>query len=56
MNAPSGVIEGGWEYVWAAYAMTAVILLGYAVSLIARYRAERRKAARGETGASEVFS
>lgn len=50
MNAPSGVIAGGWEYVWAAYSVTAVILLGYAGSLIARYRAERRKAARGRPG------
>ena len=45
MNAPSGVIAGGWEYVIAAYTATAVILLGYAASLIARYRAERRRAA-----------
>ena len=54
MNAPSGVIAGGWEYVVAAYAITAVILLGYAASLIARYRAERRRAAR--QGAFEVQS
>jgi hypothetical protein len=50
MNAPSGVIVGGWEYVVAAYAATAVILIGYAVSLIARYRAERKRAARAGTG------
>jgi hypothetical protein len=54
MSAPSGVIEGGWEYVWAAYAVSAVILLGYAASLIARYRAERARAEREGTGASEV--
>jgi heme exporter protein CcmD len=48
MSAPAGVIEGGWEYVWAAYAITAVILLGYAASLTARYRAEQRRAARQE--------
>jgi hypothetical protein len=49
VSAPSGVIVGGWEYVWAAYSVTAVILLGYTASLIARYRAERRKAARAGT-------
>ena len=54
MNAPSGVIEGGWEYVWAAYSLTAVILLGYAATLIVRYRAERRKAAREGAGAPGV--
>jgi hypothetical protein len=54
VNAPTGVIVGGWEYVWAAYAVTAVILLGYAASLIARYRSERGKAARA--GAPEVHS
>jgi hypothetical protein len=54
MSAPSGVIVGGWEYVWAAYSVTAAILLGYTASLIARYRGERRKAARG--GAPEVTS
>jgi heme exporter protein CcmD len=56
VNAPSGVIEGGWEYVWAAYAVTAVILLGYAASLLARYRAERRRAARAQTESPEVHS
>ena len=50
MNAPSGVIVGGWEYVWAAYSVTAAILIGYAGSVIARYRAERRRAAREGTG------
>ena len=49
MSAPSGVIVGGWEYVWAAYSVTAAILFGYAASVIARYRAEQRRAAR-ETG------
>ena len=35
-----GVVEGGWEYVTAAYLATAVILVSYAISVIARYRAE----------------
>ena len=38
-----GVIEGGWGFVWAAYGVSAVILIGYAVSLHRRYLAERRK-------------
>jgi heme exporter protein CcmD len=37
----TGVVEGGWEFVWAAYAATAVTLLGYALSVHRRYRAER---------------
>ena len=43
MAAGAGVISGGWEFVWAAYGVTAVILTGYAVSVIARYRAQRRR-------------
>jgi heme exporter protein CcmD len=46
MPAEAGVIRGGWEFVWAAYGVSAVILTGYAVSVIVRYRAERRR--RGE--------
>ena len=50
-----GVIVGGWEFVWAAYAVTAVILLGYAVSVHLRYRAacarrERERGAAPEAG------
>lgn len=44
MNAPpAGVIEGGWEFVIAAYVATAAILLGYAVSVLQRYRKERSR-------------
>lgn len=43
MEETAGVISGGWGFVWAAYAVTAVILIGYAVSVIARYRAQRRR-------------
>jgi len=28
-----GMIQGGWEYVWAAYGVTWVGLLGYIISL-----------------------
>jgi len=41
-----GVIIGGWEYVWMAYGLTATILIGYAVSLVLRYRAEKARAER----------
>ncbi len=36
----TGVIEGGWEYVVAAYVASAVVLLGYALSVFWRYRRE----------------
>ena len=39
----SGVIQGGWEFVSAAYIASAVILLGYAFSVIWRYRRERSR-------------
>jgi hypothetical protein len=42
----SGVIAGGWEYVVAAYVVTGMVLLGYAVSILARLRAESRRAER----------
>jgi heme exporter protein CcmD len=38
-----GVIEGGWEFVWAAYGVFTLVLAGYALSIYARYRAERRR-------------
>jgi hypothetical protein len=42
----SGVISGGWEFVTAAYAVSAFVFVGYTVSVLLRYRAERRRAAR----------
>jgi hypothetical protein len=39
----SGVIQGGWEFVIAAYAVSAALLGGYAASVHARYRRERRR-------------
>jgi len=38
-----GVIEGGWEFVWSAYGLSAAVLVGYAVSIHLRYRAERAR-------------
>jgi hypothetical protein len=43
-----GVLEGGWEFVWAAYGITAAVFLGYAVSLLLRLRGERARAARAK--------
>jgi heme exporter protein CcmD len=41
-----GYIEGGWEFVWAAYGVTAVVLVAYAVSVFLRYRAAKALVAR----------
>jgi heme exporter protein CcmD len=41
-----GVIEGGWEFVWGAYGITALMLLSYALSVHLRFRAERARAKR----------
>lgn len=49
-----GVIEGGWEFVWGAYGMTAAVLLLYALSLHARYRFERERAERERLRGQEV--
>ena len=38
----TGILEGGWPYVWGAYGVSAAILIGYALSIHLRYRAERR--------------
>lgn len=40
----NGIVTGGWEFVWAAYALTAIVLLGYGVMVVTRARAERRRA------------
>ena len=42
----TGVIQGGWGFVVAAYAVSGVVLLGYAISVHLRYRAERGRARR----------
>lgn len=46
MTPQHGVIEGGWEFVWGAYGVTALMLLGYALSVHLRFRAERARAQR----------
>ena len=42
----SGVIEGGWEFVVAAYAVTAAVLGVYAISVFLRFRGETTRATR----------
>jgi hypothetical protein len=41
----SGVVEGGWGFVAAAYLVSAAVLGGYAVSVFLRFRNERERAA-----------
>lgn len=41
-----GYLEGGWEYVWTAYGITAGVFIGYAASVIWRYRGARARAVR----------
>ena len=43
----TGIIEGGWAFVWGAYGASALILIGYAVSVHRRYRDERRRSGKG---------
>ena len=37
----TGIVTGGWEFVWAAYGITFTVLGGYAISLIVRVRGEK---------------
>lgn len=36
----TGVVTGGWEFVWAAYGITAAALFIYGVTLVTRLREE----------------
>lgn len=38
-----GVIQGGFEFVIAAYTVTLVVLGGYWIHLVRRYRDEKRR-------------
>ena len=38
-----GVVTGGWEFVVAAYSVTAVVFVGYTASVLFRVRAGDRK-------------
>jgi hypothetical protein len=41
-----GVVTGGWNFVVAAYSITAAVLTIYGVTLITRLREERLRAAK----------
>lgn len=51
-----GIIQGGWEFVWAAYGISAAVFLGYGASLVLRFRAEAARAAREAARSPEVPS
>ncbi|HEU4887409.1 MAG TPA: hypothetical protein VFV49_05940 [Thermoanaerobaculia bacterium] len=38
-----GVISGGWEFVWAAYGISAAVFVLYGISLVVRLREARKK-------------
>ncbi|HYS10529.1 MAG TPA: hypothetical protein VEP66_17450 [Myxococcales bacterium] len=40
----SGTVQGGWEFVIAAYVVTSVVLGSYAASVFLRYRNEKSRA------------
>jgi hypothetical protein len=40
----TGVVQGGWEFVAAAYILSAIVLTGYATSVFVRYRSTKRRA------------
>ena len=44
----NGIVVGGWEFVWAAYALTSIALFGYGVMTITSAREHRRRAEAGQ--------
>lgn len=42
-TATGGVISGGWEFVWAAYGITAAMFIIYTTSLVVRLKEGRQK-------------
>jgi hypothetical protein len=46
----SGVIQGGWEFVLAAYTVSALVLGGFFVSVHLRFRKELERRRREEGG------
>jgi hypothetical protein len=50
----TGVVHGGWNFVIAAYTVSALVYFGYALSIHLRYRSERARAAREASQPSEV--
>jgi hypothetical protein len=49
----AGVVAGGWAFVTAAYLVTLLVLGAYTASVVARYRAEARRAARDRARSEE---
>jgi len=37
-TADQGVLQGGWEFIWAAYGATWLFMGGYALTLVTRSR------------------
>jgi hypothetical protein len=37
----NGVVSGGWSFVWAAYAITLIVLGGYGATVVQRYFGSR---------------
>jgi hypothetical protein len=50
MNTAGGVISGGWEFVTAAYTLTAIFLGFYVFSVLSRFSKEREAARRRASG------
>jgi hypothetical protein len=46
----NGVISGGWNFVLAAYTVTALVLTIYGATIIARLRDELSRAAKERRG------
>ena len=44
------MIQGGWEFVVAAYAVTAAVLGAYAISVFLRFRGEKARASKEASG------
>jgi hypothetical protein len=37
----NGIVTGGWEFVWAAYIISAIVVFGYAARTFARLRGQQ---------------
>jgi hypothetical protein len=40
----SGIVQGGWPYVWAAYIVTALVLGAYAARVVVLHQIGKRLA------------
>jgi hypothetical protein len=38
----SGIVQGGWPFVWGAYIVSALVFAGYTARVIVLYRAGKR--------------